>query len=80
MVDCYLPIAPELLLLDNGLKQVFGFGFTYGVVPWVTGSGYKNVFGALAGIQVGVTLLGIPLWYWGKQLRHKSARWKVISW
>lgn len=38
--DCYLPIAPDALLLINGLKNIVAFGFLYGVVPWVLEVGY----------------------------------------
>ena len=53
----------KLLLLANRLKQVFGVGFTYGAVPWVTMLGYRKVFRALAGIE------------WGGELMHV---WDVI--
>jgi hypothetical protein len=68
------------LLLVNGLKNIFAFGFSYGVVPWVTRSGYQNAFGEMVAIQTGVMLFAVPLYYYGKQLRHVSAGWKVISW
>ena len=32
VVDCYLPVASEFLL-SVGLRNVFGFGFSYGVIP-----------------------------------------------
>lgn len=80
VIDCYLPIAPELLLLVNGLKQVFAFGFAYGVAPWIAASGYKNTFGTIAGINCGVMLLTVPMWYYGRRIRHISAKWKLISW
>lgn len=32
--DCYLPVAPDALLLVNGLKNIVAFGFLYGIVPW----------------------------------------------
>ena len=80
VIDSYLPIAPELLLLINGMKQIFAFGFAYGVTPWINGSGYQNSFGAMAGINALIMLLGLPMWYWGKQIRHKSASWKLICW
>jgi hypothetical protein len=80
VVDAYAPIAPELLLIVSGLKQIFAFGLSYGVVPWITEEGYAKAFGEMAGIQVGIMLLGIPLYYFGKQIRHTSADWKLIIW
>ena len=81
VIDSYLPVAGEALLLINGLKTVsFGFGFSYGVTPWVRGSGFARAFGTMVGINAAIILLGVPLYYFGKTIRHKSAMWKVIAW
>jgi hypothetical protein len=79
VVDAYLPVAFEALLLINAFKQIFAFGFAYGIVPWVTLDGYQGAFGAMAGIQFALMLFGLPLYYYGKQIRHESASWKIIS-
>jgi hypothetical protein len=68
------------MLLIVGLKNVFGFGFSYATVPWIEASGYIGIYSTLAGIQFGTILLGVPLWYWGKQIRHATAKWKLIMW
>ena len=43
VMDSYFPVAAEALLLVNGLKNVIAFGFIYGITPWTTSAGYKNV-------------------------------------
>jgi len=78
LLDAYLHVGYEAILLSNALKQIFAFGFSYGVVPWVTLDGYIGAFGAMAGIQMALVLMGVPLWYYGKQIRHKSGGWKII--
>ena len=78
VLDSYLPVGYEAILLVNAFKQIFAFGFSYGVIPWVTLDGYAGAFGAMAGIQVGLMLLGLPLWLYGKKLRHISGAWKII--
>ena len=80
MVDCYYPAAAEAALLIVGLKNVFGFGFSYSVIPWLTAWGYAHTFGTFAAIQIGVVLLGLPLWYFGKKIRHATVKWKIILW
>jgi hypothetical protein len=79
-MDSYYPIVPELTLLIVGLKNIFGFGFGYAVIPWITRSGYSGFFGAMAGIQFGVVLLGLPLYFRGKQIRHATSKWELIIW
>jgi hypothetical protein len=66
------------MLLVNGLKQIFGFGFSYGIVPWLILSGYQNAFGTMVGIQCGIVLFALPLWYFGKRIRQSTAGWKII--
>ena len=78
VVDFYFPVAFEALVMVNAVKQLFAFGFSYGVIPWVTLDGFAGAFGAMAGIQFAVTLLGLALWCFGKKLRHVSGGWKVI--
>ena len=80
MIDAYYPVAFEGLLLINGLKNVFAFGFSYGIIPWIKLDGFRGAFGAMVGIQSGVLLFAVPLYFYGKRLRHSSASWKVISW
>lgn len=76
--DCYLPVNADALELVNGLKNIVAFGFLYGVLPWVTETGYINAFGAQAGIYVLIMLLAVPVILFGQRIRHASARWKVI--
>jgi hypothetical protein len=80
VVDSYFPIAPEMLLLANGLKQFFAFGYGYSVVPWIHKAGYKGAFEQMAAIHLGVMALGLPLWYFGKRIRQSSWKWKVLIW
>jgi hypothetical protein len=45
----------------------------------VAQSGYQNAYGAMAGIASVVLVLWIPLYYWGKSIRHATWNWPVIS-
>lgn len=72
-------MAYEALLMVQAFRQIFSFGFNYGIVPWVALDGFQGAFGAMAGINVGIMLLAVPLWYYGKRIRHTSASWKVVA-
>ncbi|KAF2476527.1 MFS general substrate transporter [Lindgomyces ingoldianus] len=77
--DCALPVNSDALLLVNGLKNIVAFGFLYGIVPWVEKVGYRDCFGTLAGIFVGVVGIGaITLIMFGARLRHITAQWRII--
>ncbi|KAF1983884.1 MFS general substrate transporter [Aulographum hederae CBS 113979] len=76
--DCYYPVAPDALLLVNGLKNVVAFGFLYGVVPWVTEVGYVDSFGTQAGLYVALVGLALPLYFWGEKMRHVTSQWRII--
>jgi hypothetical protein len=41
--------------------------------------GYLNAYGAMAGISGAVLLMWIPLYFWGKAIRHATWHWPVLS-
>ena len=58
---------------------LFGFLLSFETNPWVNQSGYQNAYGAMAGISAGILILWIPLYLWGKRIRHGTWKWKVLS-
>ncbi|KAK1250448.1 hypothetical protein MKX08_010451 [Trichoderma sp. CBMAI-0020] len=79
VIDSYRPVAGEITLAVTGFKALFAFLLSFETNPWVDLSGYQDAFGAMAGIAGGVLLMWIPLYFWGKQIRHHSWQWSVIS-
>lgn len=54
--DSCFPVAPEALLLVNGLKNVVAFGYTHGITPWIVSSGFERVrFNRFTSISVNVS-------------------------
>ena len=43
VMDSFEAIAPECLLLVNGLENIVAFGFAYGAIPWSGSQGYAKV-------------------------------------
>ncbi|KAE9972770.1 hypothetical protein EG328_004817 [Venturia inaequalis] len=76
--DAYLPLAPDALLLVNGLKNIVAFGFLHGVSDWVASAGYINAFGTQAGVYVAILALAIPLFFFGERVRHTTSLWKIV--
>ncbi|KAI0482200.1 major facilitator superfamily domain-containing protein [Xylariaceae sp. FL0804] len=79
VIDAYRPVAGEITLSVMGFKSLFGFLLSFYTNPWVNESGYTDAFGAMAGISALVILLWVPLYFWGKAIRHTTWNWPVIS-
>ncbi|KAA8635259.1 hypothetical protein SMACR_01633 [Sordaria macrospora] len=79
VIDAYRPVAGEITLAVMGFKALFGFLLSFYTNPWVSKSGYQNAYGTMAALSAAVLLMGAPLYVWGKQIRHVSWRWPVIS-
>ncbi|EHK15428.1 uncharacterized protein TRIVIDRAFT_38447 [Trichoderma virens Gv29-8] len=79
VIDSYRPVAGEITLAVTGFKALFAFFLSFETNPWINLSGYQDAFGAMAGIAGGVLIMWIPLYFWGKKIRHYSWKWRVIS-
>ncbi|KAH6606640.1 mfs transporter [Trichoderma cornu-damae] len=79
VIDSYRPVAGEITLAVTGFKSLFAFFLSFETNPWVELSGYQDAYGAMAGIAGGILILWIPLYFWGKKLRHCSWQWRVVS-
>ncbi len=79
VIDAYRPVAGEITLAVMGFKSLFGFLLSFYTNTWVAEAGYLNAYGTMAAISA-VGLMGwIPLYLWGKQIRHVTWRWRVVS-
>lgn len=58
---------------------MFGFLLSFYTNPWVDESGYQNAYGAMAGISAFILILWIPLFFFGKKIRHVTWNWPVLS-
>ncbi|KJK77710.1 hypothetical protein H634G_07449 [Metarhizium anisopliae BRIP 53293] len=79
VIDAYRPVAGEVTLAVMGFKSLFGFLLSFETNPWINASGYQNAYGAMAGISAGVFILWVPLYFWGKKIRHATWKWRVLS-
>lgn len=79
LIDAYRPVAGEITLAVMGFKALFGFLLSFYTNPWVSKSGYQNAYGTMAALSAAALLMGVPLYLWGKRIRHVSWQWPVIS-
>jgi hypothetical protein len=77
-IDCYKPIAGQIMVIATVCKNTFGFGMTYYVNDWAVRDGFVPPIMLLGGMTVGFTLLGVVLLgRWGKTVRGWSRDAKV---
>jgi MFS family permease len=78
-IDAYRPIAGEITVTSMGFKSAFGFLLSFYTNPWIAEVGYQNAYGTMAGISVAVLLFFIPLYFFGKRIRHASWHWSIVK-
>lgn len=78
MSDIY-PRISSVLRLTSIYAALFGFLLSFYTNPWVDQSGYLNAYGAMAGISAAILVLWVPLYVWGRHIRHVTWSWPVIS-
>ncbi|PHH88193.1 hypothetical protein CDD83_7852 [Cordyceps sp. RAO-2017] len=76
VVDAYRDKTIEAFTLMIIFKNIFGFILTYYAFDWLVQSGFRLVLVTVASVQVGICLLSIPMYVYGKRIRafyHRPA-------
>ncbi|KAK2805512.1 hypothetical protein FQN51_000338, partial [Onygenales sp. PD_10] len=79
IVDAHRQIAVEAFTCLLVFKNIFSFILTYFAYDWVVGTEPKTVFLIIASIQVGVCLLSIPMYVFGKRNRSYFHRNDILK-
>ena len=74
-VDSYKPAAGSIFISVTINKNIWGYGASRFVTPWVLHSGYVPVFMTNMALLVLWCSFGIVFWCFGKRMR----RWTVKS-
>ncbi|KAJ5771820.1 hypothetical protein N7520_002349 [Penicillium odoratum] len=70
-IDSYKNMAGEIMVLATVAKNTFGYGLTYFIIPWATEHGYLYPIITVGMIAVGITLIGLILFFsFGKTFRR----------
>lgn len=56
----------------------FGFLLSFYTNSWVEEKGYTTAYGEMAAISGIVMIFGIPLYFYGKRIRHATLDWKIM--
>jgi len=68
-VDCYKPIAGEIMVVATVLKNTGGFAMSYWVPPLAAREGLFSPAMVEFALTIGPMLLAVPLYFFGKRLR-----------
>lgn len=69
-VDCYKPVSGEFLVSMTVNKNLWGYGVSVFLVPWIEKAGFITPFMVNTGMTIGFTLIpGVLLWFFGKKIR-----------
>ncbi|KAL8387004.1 hypothetical protein RB595_010230 [Gaeumannomyces hyphopodioides] len=74
VVDCYPKQSAQAFITVNGIAALVSFVGTGPIVGALTTLGPKVVLGGLAGSTIGIALLAIPMYIWGKKMRSWYGR------
>src|SRR5690606_21985176 len=70
MVDGYQAISVEVFIIGMIFKNFLFFGFTFFINDWIASCGPARMFNCIAGIQLGICALTIPMYIYGKRCRY----------
>ncbi|KAK3986073.1 major facilitator superfamily domain-containing protein [Cladorrhinum sp. PSN332] len=76
VTDCHREESAEAFAVMNFVKNMFAFGLTFYCNDWIAVQGVRKCFFVIGGITVGVTLLTIPMYVYGKKARSFTHRMK----
>lgn len=74
ILDAHRDVALEMMVGLLVLKNFWAWGSTYFISDWLTAEGPKNMFFVIGGIQLGICLLSIVMYVFGKVQRDWYAR------
>ncbi|KAK0122024.1 hypothetical protein ONS95_010289 [Cadophora gregata] len=78
-IDCYRPIAGEVVVSQVVFKSAITFLMSFYANPWVDRDGYAGAFATMASFSFVILALWIPLYIWGKQIRTATFKWRLMK-
>ncbi|KAK2606139.1 hypothetical protein QQS21_003422 [Conoideocrella luteorostrata] len=79
IVDAYRDLTIEGFTLMIIFKNIFSCILTFYAFDWIIGGGFQQVFLIVASIQMGICVLTIPLYIFGKRVRAFYTRNDLLA-
>lgn len=73
VIDAYREITGNAFVGIAFVRNVFGIAIPFAITPWLEISSLTNIFITCAGISLGISGLFVPLIFYGKRIRVKTA-------
>ena len=74
VLDCHRARSVEVSVAIIMLRNFFWFGSSYFLPTWIAETSTHNVWNIVGGMQLGITLTSIPVYVFGKVIRHFVSR------
>jgi MFS family permease len=71
-VDCYRPVAGDILLLGSLVKDVWAYGVSLWLPPWFISDGFITPLWVCYMVTLIPMALAVPLYFYGKTFRRWS--------
>ncbi|KAK7727758.1 hypothetical protein SLS57_002801 [Botryosphaeria dothidea] len=78
IVDAHRDVAVEAFTCLLVFKNIFSYGLTYKGYDWIVEGGVREVFMAVGSVQVGVCMLTVLMYVFGKWNRSFFARYDLL--
>jgi hypothetical protein len=70
ILDCYKDLAGEVVTTIILIRNIIGFGITFGIQPWIDGMGLQNTFVVIGILSFIITLFSMFFVWKGKSMRR----------
>ena len=73
ILDCYPLLDTQVITTIILIRNLVGFGITWGIQPWITNMGQQNTFICVGSLSFAVTAFALFFILFGKSLRRWTA-------
>ena len=74
-IDSFPMVAGPLLVLICAGRGIISFGLSYATLPATATLGYDGTMIVFAVITGVLSLMAVPVYIWGKHMRHLGQKW-----
>lgn len=58
---------------------IIAFLMSFYANPWIDRDGYAGAFSTMAALSFFILALWIPIYIWGRRVRHATFKWRIMK-